>query len=157
MSMELSPADAPGRIQNPLTRQDKVVGWVATALEAGRRQAITDADHGPHSWGSPHETPPLPDELVHALGLPWTRHNPVWGPMALDKLRALQHTLMKKSFSLAQDERGPTLLAVKTLETAVGLRLRFEEARHSEQNAVQTVGQESRGVQPADTARTRAA
>jgi hypothetical protein len=74
----------------------------------------------------------MADGLVGALGLPLTRHNPVWGPFALDKLRELQHVLMKHAFVQAEDQRQPVLNAVKTVEVAVTLRLRLEEALQQE-------------------------
>ncbi len=76
---------------------------------------------------------PLADDLAQALGLAWTRSNPVWGPTALDRIRSLQHTLMKKALGQAQEDRLVTLQAVKCLEIAVNLRLRLEEGLHIEQ------------------------
>ena len=51
----------------------------------------------------------LSDELTQALGLNWTRQNPVWTSQALNRMRSLQHVLMKKAFSLPRDSRQPVL------------------------------------------------
>ncbi len=76
--------------------------------------------------------PSMADALVGALGLPLTRHNPVWGPFALDKLRELQHVLMKHAFAQTGANRQVVLDAVKTIELSVALRIRFEEAVQQE-------------------------
>lgn len=136
MSMEIGPSEARG-IQNPPTRADQLNRAAAPKLDLRQRPPIAGADGNErHDANATPSNPTLTDELVHALGLPWTRHNPVWGPSALDRLRALQHTLMKKAFSLPQEERTPALQAVKCLEIAVNLRLRLEEAQHLEQVVV---------------------
>lgn len=77
----------------------------------------------------------LSDELVDAIGLNLTRHNPVWTSSALDRIRELQHVLMKCAFGLPQEDRAPVLGGVKALELAVTLRLRFDEAMYAEQQA----------------------
>jgi hypothetical protein len=87
------------------------------------RQAEPGASEG--GW-------PMGEQLVGALGLTMTLHNPVWGPFALDKLRELQHTLMKHAFSQEGEARQKMLNAVKTVEVAVTLRLRYEEAAQAE-------------------------
>lgn len=77
----------------------------------------------------------LADELAEAIGLGLTRHNPVWTSAALDRIRELQHVLMKCAFALPQEERAPVLGGVKALELAVTLRLRLDEAIYAEQQA----------------------
>jgi hypothetical protein len=77
----------------------------------------------------------LADELADAIGLGLTRQNPVWTPAALDRIRELQHVLMKCAFSLPQEDRAPVLGGVKALEVAVTLRLRFDEAVYAAQQA----------------------
>jgi hypothetical protein len=71
-------------------------------------------------------------QLINTLGLTMTLHNPVWGPFALDKLRELQHALMKHAFSLEGEARQKILSGVQTVEVAVTLRLRYEEAAQAE-------------------------
>jgi hypothetical protein len=95
--------------------------------------ASTGAAHPGPEPGSPG----LCDELSSALGLPLTRGNAVWGGNALEKLRGLQHILMKYAFTLPHDQRGPLLQAVKVLELAVALRLRFEACLLAEQALLQ--------------------
>jgi hypothetical protein len=90
------------------------------------------------------------DELVVALGLPLTRHNPVWGPFALDKLRELQHVLMKHAFTQTGDQRQVVLDAVKTVELSVTLRIRFEEA--AQQEALQQQQEAARRAPTSPTA-----
>lgn len=93
----------------------------------------------------------LADDLAHALGLAWTRRNPVWGPTALDRIRGLQHTLMNKALAQAQEERSVTLQAVKCLEIAVNLRLRLEEGLHIEQVIANVKQNQSPTAQPSAT------
>ncbi len=69
----------------------------------------------------------LCDRLSNAFGLPLTRHNAVWGPFALDKLRELQRALLEHAMTLEAEPRRPVLDAVKTIELSVMLRLRYEE------------------------------
>jgi hypothetical protein len=76
--------------------------------------------------------PSMADELAQTVGLPLTRHNAVWGPFALDKLRELQHVLMKHAFAQTAEKRQDVLDSVKVVEVAVVLRLRFEEAAQQE-------------------------
>jgi hypothetical protein len=78
----------------------------------------------------------LSDELTLALGLTWTRQNPVWTSQALNRMRSLQHVLMKKAFSLSQDSRQPVLEGVKVLESAIALRVRLEAAMYEQEQAL---------------------
>ena len=82
------------------------------------------------------ESPTLSDELVHALGLGWTRQNPVWTSEALNRMRSLQHVLMKQAFSMPVDDRSPVLEGVKAMEIAISLRVRLEVALHEQQQAI---------------------
>lgn len=81
------------------------------------------------------ESVTLGDELAEAIGLGLTRNNPVWTSAALDRIRELQHVLMKCAFALPQGDRGPVLAGVKSLELSVMLRLRLDEAIYAEQQA----------------------
>jgi hypothetical protein len=114
-----SPAATPNnRLQPVQDRQSQTATTPAVALVIG-----AEPEEGGLS---------MADGLVGALGLSLTRHNPVWGPFALDKLRELQHVLMKHAFVQAEDQRQAVLNAVKTVEVAVTLRLRLEEALQQE-------------------------
>ena len=82
-------------------------------------------------------SPGLAEELAGALGLGLTRNNPVWGAHALEKLRGLQHVLMRQAFGLPPEQRTLLLQAVKVLEVAVALRLRLEACLLAEQEWLQ--------------------
>ncbi len=157
MSIEIGPSEARG-IQNPPLRTGRVGPSAAPKLDVRLRPPVAEVDGEERAHDERGlSTPTLSDELVQALGLPWTRHNPVWGPSALDRLRALQHTLMKKAFSLPQEDRAPTLQAVKSLEIAVNLRLRLEEAQHIEQAVIHSNLRQSTPTQSPSTNSVRTA
>lgn len=111
---------------------------------APRRDWPLDADAPPHGSGSAATafpagpgSPGLAEELAGALGLNLTRNNPVWGAHALEKLRGLQHLLMRHAFGLPPEQRTLLLQAVKVLESAVALRLRLEACLLAEQEWLQ--------------------
>lgn len=106
--------------------------------------APLDADAPPHRLGGAAAafpagpgSPGLAEELAGALGLNLTRNNPVWGAHALEKLRGLQHVLMRHAFGLPPEQRTLLLQAVKVLEVAVALRLRLEACLLAEQEWLQ--------------------
>jgi hypothetical protein len=122
------------------------------ATQAPAKSSYTGAIPNPQLPGMEPLAGPtsIGDELVVALGLPLTRHNPVWGPFALDKLRELQHVLMKHAFTQTGDQRQVVLDAVKTVELSVTLRIRFEEA--AQQEALQQQQEAARRAPTSPTA-----
>jgi hypothetical protein len=133
MSIDTSRRDPRG-VKNVQGNTGKSGVSSTSRLDLKHDGAIHDADFDQDSYfpAAP-ESLTLADDLAQALGLAWTRRNPVWGSAALDRILGLQQTLMKKALTLPQDEKVLTLQAVKCLEIAANLRLRLEEGLCTEQ------------------------
>ncbi len=81
-----------------------------------------------HRTGTePGSGPDLTQRLCDHLGLDWTRHNPVWTPMALRLLRDLQKALLEAAIQQRAEERGELLAGVQVIERQVQLRLRMAQ------------------------------
>lgn len=70
--------------------------------------------------------------LTRFLGPLLTVANPAWGEDAVPRFRNLQKRLLEHSLSLPEDERSPSLAAIRTVEKAVQLRLRYQQMHMSE-------------------------
>ena len=70
--------------------------------------------------------------LTRFLGPLLTVASPAWGEDAVPRFRKLQKQLLEHSLSRPEDERGPSLAAIRTVEKAVQLRLRYQQMHMSE-------------------------
>ncbi|HYD63145.1 MAG TPA: hypothetical protein VEC35_22515 [Noviherbaspirillum sp.] len=70
--------------------------------------------------------------LTRFLGLERTVASPAWGENAVPRFRNLQKLLLDHALSRPEDERGPPLAAIQTVEKAVQLRLRYQQMHMSE-------------------------
>jgi hypothetical protein len=76
---------------------------------------------------------PGPHEpLTRFLGPLLTVANPAWSGDPVPRLRALQKMLVERSLALDKDDRRECMAALSVVETAVQLRLRFQQMRMTE-------------------------
>lgn len=97
--------------------------------------------------------PPEPKDpkialLNRALGAALTVDNPVWSGDPVPQLRALQKLLIADSLTRPQHERGAALGALKVVEQAVRLRLRWQQMRRSAAEADVDLGAEAAAPAP---------
>jgi hypothetical protein len=69
--------------------------------------------------------------LNRYLGPSLTVANPVWSGDPVPRMRGLQKTLVEHSLSLEESDRSECMGAIQVVETAVQLRLRFQQMRIS--------------------------
>jgi len=74
--------------------------------------------------------------LNRALGARLTTDNPIWSGNPVPHLRALQKSLIAHSLTLPQAQRRPCLDALTVVERAILLRLRWQQMRRSDMEAV---------------------
>jgi hypothetical protein len=77
-------------------------------------------------------TPGPHEPLTRFLGPLLTVANPAWSGNPVPRLRALQKKLVERSLALDQDDRRECMAALSVVETAVQLRLRFQQMRMTE-------------------------
>lgn len=70
--------------------------------------------------------------LTRFLGPMLTAANPLWSGDPLPRLRSLQKSLLSHSMGLPQASRTPVMDAISVVESAVQLRLRWQQMRSSE-------------------------
>lgn len=70
--------------------------------------------------------------LTRFLGPSLTVANPVWSGDPVPRLRALQKKLVEHSLTLAECDRSDFMAAITVVETAVRLRLRYQQMRMNE-------------------------
>ena len=86
---------------------------------------------------------PKLEMLAQAVGPELSFDNPVWRGNPLPSLRGLQKMLIDQALKRPLEEREPALRAVQVVETAVQLRLRWQQMRRSDaepDRALQTAG-----------------
>lgn len=90
--------------------------------------SIQDASgHDVHGTAPRAEVPGWSEQLSQALGLPRTRHNPVWTPQAVRLMRGLQRRLLEAALAHQGEQRRRLLAAVDQVEVQIDLRLRLEQ------------------------------
>jgi hypothetical protein len=144
MKVDVGTIDGGRRAAAPDTLTNAQLGLIHGDDDAASILPIGLAESGSRELPR-RDSPTLSDDLAQALGRTWTRENPVWTSEALNRMRSLQHALMKKAFSMPQDSRLPVLDGVRTLEQAISLRVRLEAALHEQELAT------LRGVADAET------
>jgi hypothetical protein len=77
-------------------------------------------------------TPGPHEPLTRFLGPLLTVANPAWSGDPVPRLRALQKMLVECSLALDKDDRRECMAALSVVETAVQLRLRFQQMRMTE-------------------------
>lgn len=70
--------------------------------------------------------------LNQFLGTALTSANPVWGADPVPRMRGLQKVLVEHSLTLEQSDRSECMAAISVVETAVKMRLRFQQMRMDE-------------------------
>ncbi|WP_051293508.1 hypothetical protein [Pseudoduganella violaceinigra] len=88
--------------------------------------------------------------LGQAVGPALSFDNPVWRGNPVPALRGLQKMLIDQALNHPLEERGPSLRAVKVVERAVQLRLRWQQMRRSDaepDRALQAEGGRDEAVQ----------
>jgi hypothetical protein len=73
--------------------------------------------------------------LTRFLGPQLTVANPAWSADPVPQMRALQKKLVEHSLTLAPGDRGECMEALRIVENAVQLRLRFQQMRMTEEEA----------------------
>jgi len=83
--------------------------------------------------------PPSPQgamiPLTRYLGTVLTVANPAWTGDPVPRMRALQKSLVEHSLKLADTDRSELMAAINVVESAVQLRLRFQQMRMSDAEA----------------------
>jgi hypothetical protein len=70
--------------------------------------------------------------LNRAIGLRLSVNNPVWTGDPVPRMRALQKRIIEYSLGLEQPQRQPAMEAVRVVEQAVQLRLRWQQMQRSD-------------------------
>jgi hypothetical protein len=70
--------------------------------------------------------------LNQFLGASLTSANPVWSGDPVPKLRGLQKVLVEHSLTLEQSDRSDCMAAITVVESAVRMRLRFQQMHMDE-------------------------
>jgi hypothetical protein len=70
--------------------------------------------------------------LNQFLGAALTTANPVWSGDPIPRMRGLQKVLVEHSLTLEQSDRSESMAAIQVVETAVKLRLRFQQMHMNE-------------------------
>ena len=78
---------------------------------------------------------PKMELLCRVLGAPVTTDNPVWRGNPIARLRSLQKALIGHSLTLPVGERQVGLDALRVLESAIRLRLRWQQMARSDNEA----------------------
>jgi hypothetical protein len=101
------------------------------------QQLTGRADLGPADQAAslpppPTATPGPHESLTRFLGPLLTAANPAWSGDPVPRLRGLQKKLVEHSLVLDQDDRAECMAALSVVESAVQLRLRYQQMRMSE-------------------------
>lgn len=80
----------------------------------------------------PTKAPSTIAPLSRFLGPTLTSANPVWHGDPVPRMRGLQKVLVEHSLTLEQSDRAECMAAISVVETAVRMRLRFQQMRMNE-------------------------
>lgn len=101
------------------------------AQPIGRGQLLPEEEAVSLPPQSPETASPIAP-LNRFLGPMLTVANPVWTGDPVPRMRGLQKTLVEHSLTLEQSDRSECMAAISVVESAVQLRLRFQQMRMSE-------------------------
>lgn len=73
--------------------------------------------------------------LNRMLGASLTFDNPAWSGDPVPRMRVLQRKLIESSLTMAPSERTACMDAIRLVEQAVGMRLRWQQMRKSDVEA----------------------
>lgn len=82
------------------------------------------------------ELPNAVAPLTRILGPKLTVDSPAWSGDPVPGMRMLQKTLLEAALRLREEDRGDVLAAIELVEAAVQMRLRWQQMRRSEVDAL---------------------